>query len=229
MPLSVPFRLFLSVVAFSVFGLMAQKITGTEALWVARIASLLMTFFGAWTTFRFLDTWPGALWIKAVGAIAEVVGIFTGFPFGHYAYTPAWWPAIALPGQHYYPLVLPLAWLMILTGSLALASKNLAQNSRVGLVLGSALIATFSDASMEWVMAGPLGYWIWQSPNPILHADWRNPLGWFGVSVLALVPIPFFYRKPDATINSRLNAQNEAIAVLLIFLAFTQVTGFLSR
>ena len=69
-----------------------------------------------------------------------------------------------------FPLLLPLAWLLVAGGSYLVARRAW---------LG-AILATAADFVMEPVMVQRLGYWRWLEPGPLPGgAPWLNPIGWF--------------------------------------------------
>lgn len=122
--------------------------------------------------------------VLLLGGFAEWVGITTGFPFGRYAYTEAWWPTLLLPGNHRFPVQLPFAWLLV-SGSSSVIVGNLKWPQAV---ISSALIATGVDQLMEPVMTGPLHYWRWIDHGPLAaNTPASNAIGWFLISVLGAI------------------------------------------
>ena len=169
-------RLFLGLVAFSLLGSLFSRLTHLDPGPIAPVASLLTLGAGVWATFgeyvRVVPRpWPRLLAALSVGTTAEVVGLATGFPFGRYAYTGAWWPSVGS-----FPLPLPFAWLLMAGAScLALRSAWL-----------GGLLAALVDLAMEPVMAGPLHYWRWLDRGPLPGgAPVANFMGWWGTATLA--------------------------------------------
>jgi putative membrane protein len=116
-----------------------------------------------------------------VGTGAEVLGIYSGYPFGHYTYTARWWPTIQLSGGYSFPILVPFAWFLV-AGGCALALKPIGKSSLVF----APMVATLIDFFMEPVMVRTLGYWRWLDPGPLPGgAPWLNVAGWFGTSFLA--------------------------------------------
>ena len=152
-----------------------------EAGLIATAASALTVGAGAWVAVR---TCRPFAWIAAaggVGALAEVVGLATGFPFGRYEYTQVWQPAIFFGPLGWFPLLLPLAWLMVV-GAAERTTHPLP--AWVGVPLAAALAAAV-DLVMEPATTGPLGYWRWLDRGPLPGgAPWANLVGWFGVSLV---------------------------------------------
>lgn len=121
------------------------------------------------------------------GAGAEILGLASGFPFGRYAYTGAWWPSVELPVGS-FPLALPFAWLLM-AGAARLSIVG-SQSTKVPRALAFSLVggllAATVDLAMEPVMAGPLHYWRWLAPGPLPGgAPVANFLGWWGTATFA--------------------------------------------
>lgn len=129
---------------------------------------------------------------------AEAIGAKTGFPFGLYTYTDALQPQIAG-----VPLLIPLAWFMMLPCTWAIAQVMAAPwQGRVyypavyAAVTGAAITAWdfFLDPQMvEW------GFWQWSPNNPDTFGSyfgipWANFAGWFLTAVLATA-----LARPDRT------------------------------
>lgn len=143
-------------------------------VWVARVTALLTLGFGFVTVVRGTST-VRVLGVLALGAGCEVVGLYTGFPFGRYVYTEAWWPTVPLPGDHRFPLLLPFAWAMVAGGS-----ARLLKHRPIWMV---GLAAACLDLLMEPVMVGTLGYWRWLDGGPLPGGvPVLNFVGWFLVS-----------------------------------------------
>jgi uncharacterized membrane protein len=126
--------------------------------------------------------WKAFLSVIALGAAVEIVGMYTGLPFGAYAYTGAWWPSLPLPGGHQFPLVLPLAWAMIAGSCFLVARAFLPQTAAI--VAGAAL-ATVVDLPMEVAMVEVFGYWRWADGGPLFGVPVMNSVGWFATSLVA--------------------------------------------
>lgn len=121
---------------------------------------------------------------------AEFVGSTTGFPFGDYAYTSLLQPQIG-----HVPLVIPLAWMMMLAPSWAVA-ELLTGQSRPGwqraLVFAavSALAMTAWDLYLDPQMVS-FNLWTWDQPFGYFGIPWTNYLGWLLVAfVLGLLIRP---------------------------------------
>ena len=186
-------RLFLGLVLFSLAGSLFSRLTRLDPGPIAPVASLLTLGVGVAATFAAYVRAAPAAWARlaaalALGTTSEVVGLRTGFPFGRYVYTDAWWPTVRLPGIGLFPLLLPFAWLLMAGASrLALGPERRPSAVRVlaGSVLGGGL-AALVDLTMEPVMAGPLGYWRWIERGPLPGgAPVANFFGWWATAALA--------------------------------------------
>lgn len=128
--------------------------------------------------FAVLRDLPRALLVMAVGFGAEVMGVLTGFPFGHYAYGeplgPQWLGV---------PLIMGPTWLVATTSAVAWAGGR--------WWLSLVLLVAF-DVVLDPVAAGPLGYWQWDG-GFWYGVPLQNFLGW------ALVGAPLVWILRGAT------------------------------
>jgi uncharacterized membrane protein len=124
-------------------------------------------------------SWPAAVVLIVVvivpvlGWTAEFIGSRTGIPFGRYHYTSRLQPQF-----HGVPVAVPLAWLMMLPPSWAVAQVLLPQ----GGVIPRAVVAGF--AFMAWdVYLDPhltkWKFWEWDQPGAFEGVPLVNFLGWF--------------------------------------------------
>lgn len=138
-----------------------------------------------------------ALALVAVSTWAiEFIGSSTGFPFGSYDYTDALQPQLG-----HVPLLIPLAWFMMMPPAWAVAQQiagHLSGRARVAAYVGLSAVAItawdlFLDPQMvEW------GFWEWeQTAGGYFGVPWSNYAGWLltGVVVTLLVR-PYRYELP---------------------------------
>lgn len=178
--LSLPAKSFLVLVAFSLAGSLLSKSFNLDPGLIRPIVSLLTIATGFYALARTVKLWQASA-VVGVGAAAEICGLYTGFPFGDYAYTTVWQPVVALPQNHLFPVAVPFAWFLV-AGGCALALRPLGKPM---LVLAP-LMATLIDFFMEPVMTRTLGYWRWLQPGPLPGgAPWLNMAGWFATSFVA--------------------------------------------
>lgn len=130
-----------------------------------------------------LHEWPAAFVIRSAMVVmlgawfVEYVGSTTGLPFGVYHYTDALQPQIGG-----VPLLIPLAWLMMLPAAWAVAWR-LSPRSRWGFTVIAGLAFTAWDLFLDPQMAA-WGFWIWDQPGGYFGIPWRNFAGWFVSSAL---------------------------------------------
>lgn len=119
--------------------------------------------------------WRRATVVFAVVALtswlAEAVGTATGFPFGRYDYTDLLQPQFA-----HVPLVIPLAWMMMLPSAWAVASMVTARRD-VFFVVVSAAAMTAWDLFLDPQMVG-WGFWVWQDGGAYFGIPLINYAGW---------------------------------------------------
>ncbi|MCW5943182.1 MAG: carotenoid biosynthesis protein [Fimbriimonadaceae bacterium] len=168
--------LYTALVAFSVLGSIASARFAIDPGFVGPVAGALLILSGAGCVAIALRSRRAVLSVLFLGAAVEVVGLYTGFPFGRYTYTDRWWPTVPLPEGHRFPLLLPFAWLLIVGGSFGAVRRRLRS---AWAVPATALLATLIDWPMEQAMTGTLGYWTWAEPAAPFTAPVSNALGWF--------------------------------------------------
>ena len=136
-------------------------------------------------------------WIALLGWLAEWLGTSTGWPFGTYAYTEMLKPQI----QH-VPLLIPLAWFMMLPIAVALSQGLMhrfapqitsdKQPFRYRLVgaMVAAVVMTAWDLLLDPHMVS-WGFWEWHAVGPFsfFGIPWSNYGGWLLVSFCMALPI----------------------------------------
>lgn len=141
---------------------------------------------GAATLFALISGWPtgrvlGAAATVFAGAwVVEALGSVTGFPFGAYDYTDSLQPQLAG-----VPLVIPLAWFMMLVPAWAVAEAILARpQERLGRWYAPLHAAVAGAAFTAWdlyldpqMVAREL--WIWDNPQGYFGIPWINFVGWW--------------------------------------------------
>jgi putative membrane protein len=187
-----------------------------SAIWVASlalwVALLIATPIGTWlagddmfplmATFGVLaqaaatfialaSDWPGgrvlvALAVVSGGAWAvEALGSASGFPFGAYDYTGALQPQLAG-----VPVVIPLAWFMMLVPAWAVSEAILAgHREKLGgwyatlhaVLAGVAFTAW--DLYLDPQMVAR-GLWVWNYPGGYFGIPWMNFVGWWLAATL---------------------------------------------
>jgi putative membrane protein len=155
---------------------------GVLAASVFQVSAVFVILAHAWGLRR------AALTLALVAALtwlAETIGSATGIPFGHYHYTELLQPQVAG-----VPLLIPLAWFMMLPPAWAVAQVTVGRENRLAFVLVSALALTAWDLFLDPQKVA-WGFWVWtDSTGTELYTGgyfgipWMNYLGWMLVSVV---------------------------------------------
>lgn len=148
----------------------------------AQAAAVLVILVQSW---GWRPTLGMGLTVGLLSWAIEALGSSTGFPFGEYDYTPLLQPQLLG-----VPLVIPLAWLMMLPPAWAVAQLLVGRRGRLAFVAVSALAFTAWDLFLDPQMVS-WGYWVWEMPRGYFGIPWVNYLGWLLASaVLTLAARP---------------------------------------
>ncbi len=146
-------------------------------------AAVLVILWQSWGWRRTLAT---AVIIALFTLSVEIMGSTTGFPFGHYDYT-----SLLQPQLLGVPLLIPIAWLMMLppawaTVAFLLPQPGLTQAQRrrryALFIILSALALTAWDLLLDPQMVA-WNLWVWQEPGGYFGIPWLNFWGWFMTAV----------------------------------------------
>lgn len=147
-------------------------LTQSSAVLAAMIATLPRQTFINISLVVFIGTWA-----------VEALGVATGFPFGHYEYTSALQPQLAE-----VPLLIPLAWLMMLGPAWAITDAIYdgcaVQGSpyyRAVWAATAALAFTAWDLYLDPQMVAR-ELWVWDMEGAYFGIPLINFVGWFMVS-----------------------------------------------
>lgn len=117
--------------------------------------------------------------------VVELIGTLSGFPFGHYTYSENL--GLQLAGV---PLLIPLAWLMMLPPAWAVSEAillpmrgRLGKGYRTGFAILAGVVFTAWDFFLDPQMVGR-GLWFWENPGGYFGIPWSNFLGWWGTAAL---------------------------------------------
>lgn len=110
--------------------------------------------------------------------LVERVGSTTGIPFGAYHYTEALAPLLGG-----VPLIIPVAWLMMLPAAWGVAAAITGAQSGWRFVAVSAAAFTAWDFFLDPQMVH-WGYWVWHEPGGYFGIPWVNFSGWLLASAL---------------------------------------------
>jgi putative membrane protein len=111
----------------------------------------------------------------------EALGSNIGVPFGAYHYTEVLQPQLLG-----VPLLIPLAWLMMLPPAWAVAQRITGRRSGLASVAISALAFTAWDLFLDPQMVH-WGLWVWDAPGAYFGIPLVNFAGWVLVSALITV------------------------------------------
>jgi putative membrane protein len=145
---------------------------------VAQVGAVLFVLGRAWGWRGALTT---ALLVIVCGWAVEFVGHTTGFPFGSYDYTPRFQPQVAG-----VPLLIPLAWMMMMPPSWALAYLLTGKWGGWRFVAASAVAMTAWDFFLDPQMV-TWNAWAFENPGANAYVGlipWTNFLGWLLASAL---------------------------------------------
>lgn len=140
-----------------------------------------------------------------VAALAEIVGLRTGFPYGHYFFTGVMGPQIM-----HLPLLLVCAYLGIGYASwiLAILALDCATSPlrgwRVAIApLLAAIIMTSWDLAMEADWSTVDRVWIWRDGGALYGVPISNFLGWLLTTCIFYQIFAFYLRRRDITPKPR--------------------------
>jgi putative membrane protein len=153
-------------------GALRWGVTAGVVALAAAIVALLRQMWGVARTLRVMLTVAPLAWA------VEWVGSTTGIPFGRYHYTD-----LLQPQLFHVPLLIPLAWLMMLPTAWAVAYLLTGTTEGWRFVLVSALAFTAWDFFLDPQMVG-WGFWMWDQPGGYFGIPWVNFAGWVLSSAL---------------------------------------------
>ena len=133
-----------------------------------------------------IETWGFAKTLRTFATVgilaylAELIGSSTGIPFGKYHYTEILQPQIAG-----VPLLIPLAWMMMLPPAWAITKIILGKHQTGKIIFASfsAFAFTAWDLFLDPQMVG-WGFWVWETPGRYFGIPFVNYLGWLLVSAM---------------------------------------------
>jgi uncharacterized membrane protein len=195
-------------------------LTGAQEFWIG--VTLIMTLFCLGSSLLLLGAAGTVVFFVtgiSLGLCFESLSIRTGFPFGPYYYTPLFGP-----GVFEVPLIIPLAWYVIVY--LGYVMSNLlierapvvvsgAPNA-IWLSLMGAGIVTAYDLAADPFMVRKIGAWVMLNPGDYFGEQLRGFGGWTLVSFL----IALFARLIHRRIRIRPPAQPSVLAAAYPLLAY---------
>lgn len=155
---------------------------------VAQVALVIAILRGGWSLRRVVLTVAA---VMALGWLVEYIGSTTGFPFGEYDYTARLQPQLGK-----VPLLIPLAWLMMLPPSWAVGFAISAPLSERPLLRRAAMILISGLALTAWdLFLDPMlvswDFWRWAEPSGYFGIPWVNFAGWIlSAAVITALVMP---------------------------------------
>ncbi len=154
---------------------------GVAVTVVLQAGAVLAILFNAWGARR---TFITGLIIIFLGWLVEAVGSSTGIPFGVYHYTDQLQPQVAG-----VPLLIPIAWLMMMPPAWA-AAQLIAGTRRTAFVVIAAVAMTAWDFFLDPQMVS-WGFWVWEKAGGYFGIPWVNFAGWLvAAAFITLVANP---------------------------------------
>lgn len=172
---SLMFRVYCFLIGFSTLGTLASHILKLDPGPIAPAASILIISFAVSIIALELSCWRALVATAVTASTLEICSLYTGFPFGAYEYSDAWFPTVPV-GDHRFPLLLPGAWILIVWGGYLWVSRFV---SGWKAAVATAALAMAIDLPMERAMTEVFGYWTWTPPGPLFGAPVMNSMGWF--------------------------------------------------
>jgi putative membrane protein len=162
---------------------------GTTVTVVLQAAAVVAALHSAWGW-----KWTAlvAMAIMAMGWAVEYLGSHTGVPFGRYHYTQRLQPQLGR-----VPLLIPLAWLMMLPAAWAVAG-SIAEGRGPAFWVLSGLALTAWDLFLDPQMVG-WRLWVWERKGGYFGIPWVNFLGWALAAAFMTAVISAFWPGPLPT------------------------------
>jgi uncharacterized membrane protein len=150
---------------------------------LVQVLAVLIILYDAWGIRRLLFTFGI---VAGLAYCAELLGSSTGIPFGKYYYTGLLQPQLAG-----VPLLIPLAWMMMLPPAWATGYLITQRSGRSLMFIAvSALAFTAWDLFLDPQMVA-WDFWRWQEPGIYFGIPLSNYAGWVIVSAgLSLIANP---------------------------------------
>ena len=154
-----------------------------------QIAAVMVAVGRAWGIGRALAL---VAVVVLIAWLSEYIGHNTGFPFGDYHYTDRLQPQI---GD--VPILVPLAWLMMLPPAWAVAAV-ITRGRRWLFIAVSALTFTAWDLFLDPQMVS-WRLWLWDNPGDFNYfgIPWVNFAGWLLVSAIMTTAATLLFPLPE--------------------------------
>jgi uncharacterized membrane protein/Flp pilus assembly pilin Flp len=165
--------------------------------------TVILVVFGLWHASHTLGTRPTVAFFAITAAMSwifEEVGVTTGRVFGAYHYTATLGPWLGS-----VPVLIPLAWFMMLYPSYLVA--NLIVDGRLmgtpgshahllRLALIGALVMAVWDLLADPILSGPTyRAWVWDAGGPYFGVPIQNSVGWVATTFVIFVAYRWLERR----------------------------------
>jgi len=209
------FRIYAFLITFSACGTLASKSLDLDPGPVAPMASILIMVVAVAIIALEVRSWTALVWTAVAASALEICSLKTGLPFGVYEYSDRWIPTIPL-GNDRFPLLLPLAWTLVVGGGFLWVRRFLEGPKAI---FATAALAMVIDIPMERAMTDVFGYWKWTPPGPLFGAPIINSFGWFVTALLCAVA----YRRVSLPKESY---APRVLGLFCLFVGFSGVVAF---
>ncbi len=168
------------------------------------------------------------LFSAVVSWIFEELGVLTGMVYGNYYYT-----AMLGPKLGEVPILIPLAWFMMIYPSFIIANliaegKAIVHDTGMGTIIRlsllSAMVMTAWDLLIDPVLSGPdYRAWIWVDGGPYYGVPAQNYVGW----ILTTFTIYFCFRlfEKRFPVSGRNKVTTAIIAMPLVAYASVMISN----
>jgi uncharacterized membrane protein len=117
-----------------------------------------------------------------VSWILEEIGVSTGWVYGHYHYSDMLGPKLGL-----VPVIIPLAWFMMIYSSWVVASAVLGSTTHNSsdCILSRSIVASMVMTSWDTVMDPGMsraGNWVWETGGAYFGVPFHNYAGWLATT-----------------------------------------------
>jgi putative membrane protein len=147
-------------------------------------------------------TWLFFATAAVISFLLEETGVRTGLIYGPYHYSDLLGPKLG-----HVPVLIPLAWFMMIYPSWITARallKGVDKRTPAGigaLALIAALVMTAWDTVMDPGMAAA-GNWIWEKGGPYFGVPLRNYFGWLLTTFLVYCGAGLIWRGTESTVST---------------------------
>ncbi len=162
-----------------------QAVTAALLVQFIAVAGIVNDRIGTRHTLFILGLVAASTWF------IEFLGSSTGFPFGEYDYTNILQPQIG-----HVPLLIPLAWFMMLPSAWAIAELTAGRHRRLAYVAASSAAITAWDLFLDPQMVN-WGFWEWELDGAYFGIPLSNYAGWLLTgAVVTLMVRPWRFALP---------------------------------